>query len=177
MGSSRSTASSRACEFHEAEFQEALFQEAEFQEALFQEAEFQEALFQEALFQEAEFQEALFQEALFQEAEFHEAFALAALFHEAASKTETDELPDPFLTNLPRPAFGFGGLSSSVGLVDRRPRRRRPRSRPPCRSGVRREHQRAFDLVRSEPRDDGRGSPRPRAETTGAANDVPESCM
>jgi len=107
---SPSTASSWEDEFQETEFQEALFQEALFQETLFQEAEFQETLFQEALFQEAEFHEALFQETL-----FHEAFARAVLFHEAASNAGLPVTGSVF-TNWSRPAFGFGGLSTSAAL-------------------------------------------------------------
>src|SRR4051794_31936707 len=107
---SPSTASSCETEFQEALFQETLFQDAEFQETLFQEAEFQETLFQDAEFQEAEFQEALFQETL-----FHDAFPNAVLFHDAESNA-TPPVVASVATNWSRPAFGFGGLSTLAAL-------------------------------------------------------------
>src|SRR5947207_4815222 len=107
---SPSTASSCEDEFQETLFQETLFQEAEFQETLFQEAEFQETLFQEALFQEAEFQDALFQETLFQDA-----FPSAVLFQDAELNARPPVVGS-LATNWSMPAFGFGGLSTAAAL-------------------------------------------------------------
>src|SRR5581483_2294356 len=158
--------------FQEAESQETLFQEALFQEALFQEAEFQETLFQEALFQEAEFQEALFQET-----EFQETFARTALFQEALSK-RTELVPFELVVfrKASSARFGFGGLLApgpkigpirTVPTPPAPPRFDRPVAvsirAPFTWSGV--QFGCWSRIVATAP------------ETTGAANDVPESCM
>src|SRR6266567_2116744 len=137
--------------------------EAEFQETSFHETLFQEALFQEALFQEAEFQETLFQEALFQDA-----FVWAVPIHEALSKVLE-------FTNASSARFGFGGAvtfaaasavnsptpleAPTAGLIIRAVTISAPLTWSGVQSGWRARMSAAAP------------------DTTGAANDVPESCM
>src|SRR6266581_2822338 len=160
---SPSAASSCEAEFQETSFHETLFQDALSQEALFQEAEFQETLFQETLFQEAEFHDALSQEALFQDA-----FARAAPIHAVLSKVLE-------FTNASSARFGFGGAvtfaaasavssptpldAPTAGLIVRAVTISAPLTWSGVQSGWRARMSAAVP------------------DTTGAANDVPESCM
>jgi hypothetical protein len=166
---------SSAASSYESLFQEALFHEAEFQDALFHDALFQEAEFHEALFQDALFHEALFQEAEFYEALFHEALVFAELTQLALSKASPFAMcPLPDLTNSSSAAFGFGGSLTwvaALAVISPTP----PASPAP---GIVRAVSISAPFTSSGVNLGCRARMSAAAPaTTGAANDVPESCM
>jgi hypothetical protein len=159
--------------------QDALVQEADVQLALVHEADVHDALVHEALVHEALVQEADIQLALVHEASVHEALvqdasAFAALVQLAASNTGTEPPVGSATTNLFRARFGFGGFVSAAALAA---------SSSPTPSAIGDAEVGLAVSMRAPLTWSGvqfgcsasRIAAAP--ETTGAANDVPESSM
>ena len=159
---------------HEAFVQEAAVHEAFVQEAAVHEALIHEAAVQEAFVHDAAVHEAFVHEAAVQEAAVQEASALAAFVHDAASKTGTEPPAGSATTKRSRARFGLGGLVTAVIL----PPLTSPTPSVQPVAAVADVVSISAPLTWSGVQSEWRAS-RSAAipETTGAANDVPESCM